>query len=208
MFMTVWSDVCKAAEDPEEYGARVSWISGRPKLTEYSTMVIKSTRAFQNMYMNLLHSNSCKPTTCFCHPLWPSSWRCFYEGYITKTTTPMYKYIILRFKYLYIKYFWFYSDNEASVHGHEIFQICGILKYAVGYFLLDSVLVTESSITDCCFESWNNSSNNYKVAPTVSMLLTTCLDQTAQYTLSPKIKKGQIFTSWKQIGFTFHKKNP
>jgi hypothetical protein len=66
---------------------------------------------------------------------------------------PLYKYIILRFKYLYIKYFWFYSDSEASVHGHKIFKIYGILKFAVGYFLLDSVLMTESSIPDSCFES-------------------------------------------------------
>jgi hypothetical protein len=61
--------------------------------------------------------------------------------------------IILRFKYLYIKYFWFYSDSEASVRGREIFKIYRILKFAVGYFLLVSVLMTESSIPDCCFES-------------------------------------------------------
>jgi hypothetical protein len=66
---------------------------------------------------------------------------------------PVYKYIILRFKYLYSKYFRYYSDSEGSVHGREIFKIYGILKFAVGYFLLDSVLMTESSIPDFCFES-------------------------------------------------------
>jgi hypothetical protein len=45
-------------------------------------------------YMNLLHYNSCKPPTRFGRHLWPSSGRCFYEGYVTKTTKPMYKHKI------------------------------------------------------------------------------------------------------------------
>jgi len=49
MLMTVRSGVSKAAEDPEECGAGVSWVCGRPKLTEYSTMVIKPTRTFENI---------------------------------------------------------------------------------------------------------------------------------------------------------------
>jgi hypothetical protein len=47
MFTTVCSGVGKAAEDPEECGAGLSWVSGHPKLTEYSTVVIKPTSAFE-----------------------------------------------------------------------------------------------------------------------------------------------------------------
>ena len=46
-------------------------------------------------YVNLLHCNCFKPPTCFGQLLRPSSGRCFYEGYITKTTNLMYKYKIL-----------------------------------------------------------------------------------------------------------------
>ena len=64
--------------------------------------------------MNLLHFNCSKPPTCFGRLLWPSSGRCFYEGYITKTSKPMYKMFTL---------VCFYSHSAASVHGHKIFKI-------------------------------------------------------------------------------------
>jgi len=52
--------------------------------------------------MNLLHYKSCKPPTRFGHPLWPFWGRCFYEGYVTKTTKPMYKHKI----YIFILVHW------------------------------------------------------------------------------------------------------
>jgi hypothetical protein len=43
-------------------------------------------------YKNLLHYNCCKPPTCFGNFSWSSSGRCYFcEGYIRKTTKPMYK---------------------------------------------------------------------------------------------------------------------
>jgi site-specific recombinase len=65
--------------------------------------------------------------------------------------------------------FLFYSDSEALVHGHEIFKIYGILQFAVGYFLLDSVLMTYSSIPDSCFDNWSNFTNNHKGVPRPSL---------------------------------------
>jgi hypothetical protein len=49
MFMIVCSGVGKAAEHPEKCGAGVLWVSGHPKLMEYSTVVIKPTRTFENI---------------------------------------------------------------------------------------------------------------------------------------------------------------
>jgi hypothetical protein len=49
MLISVCSGVGKAAEDPEECGAGVSWVRGHPKLPGYSTMVIKPTRTFENI---------------------------------------------------------------------------------------------------------------------------------------------------------------
>jgi hypothetical protein len=144
-------------------------------------MVIKPTRAFKSIwdYCILIIVNQLLVSATFCCHL--------HEEVFTKVILQRQTYhctnIILRFKYLYIKYFWFYSESEDSVHGHEMFKIYGILKFAVRYFLLDSVLVTESSIPDCWFGSWSNFTNNHKGAPTVSTLLNTCLGQRAQYTL-------------------------
>jgi len=50
--------------------------------------------------MNLLHYNRCKYLVRLGHLSWPSSGRCFYEGNITKTTKPMYKYNVLSVKYV------------------------------------------------------------------------------------------------------------
>jgi len=49
---------------------------------------------------DFLQYNHCKPPTCFGHLQWPSSGRSFYEGYMAKTTKPMYKYKIFSFKYV------------------------------------------------------------------------------------------------------------
>jgi len=52
-------------------------------------MRIKPTSAYEK-YVNLLLYNR-NPPTFFGRLLWPFLGRCVYEGYITKTTTPMYK---------------------------------------------------------------------------------------------------------------------
>jgi len=52
---------------------------------------------FDFISFDLLLYNRCKSPTCFGHLLWPSSGRCFYKGYITKKTQPVYKYRIIKF---------------------------------------------------------------------------------------------------------------
>jgi len=49
--------------------------------------------------MNLYHFNNCKPPTYFGHFLWQTSGKCLYEGYITKTTKPTYRFEILISEY-------------------------------------------------------------------------------------------------------------
>jgi hypothetical protein len=68
MFTTVCSGVGKAAEDPKECGAGVSWVNGYPILTEYSTMVVKPTRAFENIliYYILIIVNQLHVSFTFC----------------------------------------------------------------------------------------------------------------------------------------------
>lgn len=136
--------------------------------------------------------------------MWPSSRGCINEGYTTKTTTTMLKYKTLSFKYLNFNYFGFYSDSEASIHSHGIFKIYGKLKFSVGYFLLDSVLMTECSTPDSSIENWSNLTNNHKGPTTISTILTTCLDWTTQYTLSPK----NTFNGNKLVFIFCKKKNP
>jgi len=59
------------------------------------TWYTNKTKKSVQRYINLLHYKHCIPLTSFGHLPWPFSGWCFYEGYIIKTTKPVYKYKML-----------------------------------------------------------------------------------------------------------------
>jgi hypothetical protein len=175
MFMTVCSGAGKAAEDPEECGAGVSWASGHPKLTEYSTGVIKPTRTFENIwiYYTLILVNQLHVSVTFCGHL---------HG------------VILRLKYLNIFGFILIVKHQCMVMKYlkftENWNSLSITSYSILFLWQKAVYriaILRAEVTSLII---------IRGSSTVSTLMATCLDQT-QYTLSPKIKKSQIYISWK-----------